>query len=103
MEPVAEDKALAELLVFLRSYCRPKKCVLFMHSKDTYVQLFLAKLKVYHLYEDFRDLVLGFCDFTSLMASLQLSRICRDTKFQDMVDVYKQIIGKPWPKDVTHR
>ena len=103
VEPVVEEKALADLISFLRSYCRNKKCVIFMHSKDTFLPLLIAKLKVCGLYRDFRELVLGFCDFTSLMTALNMSQICKETKFQDMVDVYKQVMGKAWPKDVTHR
>ena len=103
VEPVSEEKALNDILGFIRSYCRDKKCIIYMHSKETFLPLLLAKLEFYKLTEDFEEKIAGFCDFTTLMSKMKLSEICKNAKFQDLFDVYKQVIGKPWPKDVTHK
>ena len=103
VEPVGEEKALTDILGFLRSYCREKKAIIFMHSKETFLPLLLAKLDFYKMTEDFEEKVAGFCDFSSLMAKLKVGQICKNAKFADILDVYKQVIGKAWPKDVTHK
>ncbi len=71
--------------------------------QDTFLPLLMAKLKMYGLYENFAEMAHGFCDFASFMTAMHMGQICRATKFGDMVDVYKQVTGRPWPKDVTHR
>ncbi len=71
--------------------------------QDTFLPLLMAKLKMYGLYDNFAEMAHGFCDFTSFMTAMHMGQICRATKFGDMVDVYKQVTGRPWPKDVTHR
>ena len=103
VEPVTEEKALTDILGFIRSYCRETKCVVFMHSMETFLPLLLAKLNFYKLSEDFEEKISGFCDFSTLMSRLNLSVVCKNAKFQDLMDVYKQVIGKAWPKEVSHK
>jgi hypothetical protein len=77
--------------------------VIILSLQDTFLPLLMAKLKMYGLYDNFAEMAHGFCDFTSFMTAMHMGQICRATKFGDMVDVYKQVTGRPWPKDVTHR
>jgi hypothetical protein len=77
--------------------------VIILSLQDTFLPLLMAKLKMYGLYDNFAEMAHGFCDFASFMTAMHMGQICRATKFGDMVDVYKQVTGRPWPKDVTHR
>jgi hypothetical protein len=103
VEPVTEEKALNDFLAFLKKFMRDddKKYMIFMHSKDSYVDLLLTKIHVYSLTWEFAEFVEGFCDFTTFLSQLKLDVICKSAKFQDIVDVYKQVIGKTWPKDAV--
>ena len=93
VEPVTEEKALNDFLAFLKKFMRDddKKYMIFMHSKDTYVDLLLTKIHVYNLTWEFAEFVEGFCDFTTFLSQLKLDVICKSAKFQDIIDVYKQV------------
>ena len=93
VEPVDEEKAFSDLLGFLKSYLRDKKCIIFVHSKGTFLDLFLLKLKKFNLSVEFANKIDGFCDFTTFMSQLKLDLVCKSARFQDIQDVYRQIIG----------
>merc|ERR1711915_1166849 len=68
VQPFSEERALIELLSFIKSYCKDKKSIIFMHSKETYLPLLAHKLQYYKMLDDFAEQTVGFCDYSSLMS-----------------------------------
>ena len=90
VQPMSEERALTDMISFLRSYLRDKKCVVFMHAKNTYVDLLLTKIHFYKLTECFEEFIEGFCDFTTFLSQLKLNEICKNADLKDVSDVYRQ-------------
>jgi len=101
-KPVTEEKALQDVIAFMKRSKSETDVVVFTLSKGTILPLLLARLRFYKLEEEFSTLVKGFCDFNSCTTNLKLNGIWKETKFGDLIDVYKQIMGKPWPKEPRH-
>eukprot|EP00090_Calanus_glacialis_P001028 TRINITY_DN10736_c0_g1_i4.p1 TRINITY_DN10736_c0_g1~~TRINITY_DN10736_c0_g1_i4.p1 ORF type:complete len:2067 (+),score=620.98 TRINITY_DN10736_c0_g1_i4:267-6467(+) len=99
---VSEQKALTDLIGFIKSIKDGGDVFVFTLSKGLFLPLLLARLKHYKLDEEFCSLVEGFCDFTSCITNLKLNGIWKETKFGDLIDVYKHIMGKTWPKEPRH-
>eukprot|EP00092_Neocalanus_flemingeri_P030045 GFUD01032620.1.p1 GENE.GFUD01032620.1~~GFUD01032620.1.p1 ORF type:complete len:2235 (+),score=576.38 GFUD01032620.1:40-6744(+) len=101
-KPVSEEKALQDLIAFIKSIKVEAEVVVVTLSKGTILPLLLARLRHFKLDEEFSTIVKGFCDFTSCTTNLKLNGIWKETKFGDLIDVYKHIMGKPWPKEPRH-
>ena len=55
------------------------------------MDLLLAKMNFYKMNEEFAEYIEGFCDFTTFLTKLKLGDVCKSAKFQDIIDVYKQV------------
>ena len=97
-----EEKALCDLISFLKKVKMDKHVVVFTHSRDILLPLLLSKLTQYGLLDSFTSAVRGFCDFCSVISNLQLGGVWKETKFSDLSDVYKHILGKSWPREQRH-
>ena len=99
---VSEETALKDLLETIRGLKRKDEdVVLFTLEKATFVPLLIERMENYKLLSEFDRLVTGICDFAACIKNLQLAGLWKD-KFGDLVDVYKNIMGKPWPKEQRH-
>lgn len=98
MAPETEEKALQDLISYLKKVKMDKRVVVFLHSREILLPLLLTKLVTFDLVESFTSAVHGFCDFSTCMTRLALGGVWKDTMFTDMMDVYRQIMGKQWPR-----
>ena len=98
MAPDSEEKALQDFISYLKKVKMDKRVVVFLHSRDILLPLLLTKLVSFDLVESFTSAVHGFCDFSTCMTKLALGGVWKDTMFTDLMDVYRQIMGKQWPR-----
>ena len=99
---VSEEKALEDFIAFAKSIRGDTDVYVFTLSKGLFLPLLLARLKYYNLDKEFAAVIKGFCDFTSCITNLKLNGIWKETKFGDLIDVYKHIMGKAWPREPRH-
>ena len=102
VELVTEETALNHLVAFIKTIKQDQGVVIFTLNQATFVPLLLSRLTKYGIFDEFSAVVRGFCDFTSCIANLKLSGVWKETKFSDLVDVYKHIMGKSWPRESRH-
>ena len=102
IELVSEEEALKDMLSFVKSMKSKKQIVIFTLSSETILPLFVSRLREYGLFNDFAKSIKGFCDFTSCTSNLKLNGVWKETKFSDLIDVYKHILNKSWPREERH-
>jgi hypothetical protein len=100
--PLSEKQALEDFISHLKKVKMDKPLVIFTHSKHILAPLLLAKLSDFDLIDSFASVVRGICDFTSCISNLKLGGVWKETKFGDLVDVYRHIMGKQWPREPRH-
>ena len=99
---VSEETALKDLISFLGELKEDEGVVLLTLNRSTFIPLLIERLEKYGLLAEFDKNVRGICDFASCVDNLKLNGFWKECKFGDLVDVFKHIMGKSWPKEQRH-